>query len=284
MEQAIIETYYRQATNLFLGRRIKSRMDSSIKITYVGGPTVLLEFGGVRLLTDPTFDPAGSEYLTGPVTLKKLTDPAIRAEELAQFDYVLLTHDHHADNLDPSGRELLAKAKAVLTTTEGAQRLQGNSVGLKAWEERDLSTADGRTLRVIATPGRHGPAGMDRGAVNGFVFFFTDAPEKSVYISGDSVWYEGMAEAARRFPVRAALLHLGAARVSVVGPFHLTMTAEEGVEAARAFSQAAIVPIHFEGWAHFSEGKGEIVQAFRNAHLEPRLRWPEAGKTIEIEL
>jgi L-ascorbate metabolism protein UlaG (beta-lactamase superfamily) len=30
------------------------------RITLVGGPTVLLELGGFRLLTDPTFDPPGS--------------------------------------------------------------------------------------------------------------------------------------------------------------------------------------------------------------------------------
>src|ERR1041384_7217001 len=119
-----------------------------ITITYIGGPTCLLEFGGVRFLTDPTFDPAGGEYTTGPVTLRKLVGPGLGADSLT-FDYVLLTHDHHADNLDHAGRKSLAKAKKVFTTTDGATRLGGNSQGLQDWESVDLP-ANGRTLRVVA--------------------------------------------------------------------------------------------------------------------------------------
>ena len=48
---------------------------NSLLLTYIGGPTALLEFGGARFLTDPTFDPADGEYLTGPVTLHKLSAP-----------------------------------------------------------------------------------------------------------------------------------------------------------------------------------------------------------------
>lgn len=259
-------------------------MRDSIKITYIGGPTVLLEFGGLHLLTDPTFDPAGSEYASGPVTLRKLTSPAIRVEDLEPFDYVLLSHDHHSDNLDHSGRALLARAKQVLTTIEGAARLGGNSSGLKNWESRDLVAADGRTLKVVATPARHGPEGLERGAVIGFVLFFTDAPENSVYVSGDSVWYQGITEVAHRYPAGLAVLHAGAAKVPAVGPYHLTMTGEEAVAAARVFSSATIFPVHFEGWAHFSEGKSDIARAFRDAGLEQRLRWPEAGRSVEVKL
>jgi len=82
-----------------------------LTITYVGGPTALLEFGGVRLLTDPTFDPAGGEYQTGPVMLRKLTGPGLSPQELGSIDYVLLSHDHHFDNLDHAGRALLSAAQ-----------------------------------------------------------------------------------------------------------------------------------------------------------------------------
>jgi L-ascorbate metabolism protein UlaG (beta-lactamase superfamily) len=251
----------------------------TLTVTHIGGPTALLESGAVRLLTDPTFDPAGGEYTTGPVTLRKLAGPALGPEEIGLFDYVLLSHDHHMDNLDRSGRKVLTRAKSVLTTLEGAGRLGGNSVGLRPWQSLELPG-----LRVIGTPARHGPQGKDRGAVTGFVLLFAEAPEQGVYFSGDTVWYEGVAEVARRFPIRAAILNMGAARVPEVGPFHLTMTAEEGVEAAHAFAGAAIVPLHFEGWAHFSEGRPEIARAFEKAGLTARLHWPEAGRAIRVSL
>jgi L-ascorbate metabolism protein UlaG (beta-lactamase superfamily) len=104
----------------------------------------------------------------------------------------------------------------------------------------------------------------------------------AVYVSGDTVWYEGVAEVARRFAVRTAVLFLGAARVAAVGPWALTMTAEEAVEAARAFAGAAIVPLHFEGWEHFSESRADVDAAFRQAGLSERLRWPEPGEAIEL--
>jgi len=253
----------------------------TIKLTYVGGPTALLEFGGAKFLTDPTFDPSPGEYTTGPVTLLKTSGPAITPLDAGPVDFVLLSHDHHADNLDRAGRSLLPRAKTVLTTVEGAERLGGNSIGLNPWQSLDLSVGD-RGLRVVATPARHGPPENDRGPVVGFVLQIPNAPEHAVYFSGDTVWYEGVAEVARRFPITVAILNLGAARVPQVGPFHLTMTAAEGVEVARAFSGAAIVPLHFEGWAHFSEGRAAIEQAFGAAGLSSRLCWPEAGKAIEI--
>jgi L-ascorbate metabolism protein UlaG (beta-lactamase superfamily) len=260
-------------------------MDSpQLAITYIGGPTALLEFGGVRLLTDPTFDPAGGEYPSGAAILRKLSGPALTAEQLGSFDYVLLSHDHHFDNLDHAGRALLANAKTVLTTPEGAARLDANSLGLNTWQGVDLASPQGCALRVIGAPARHGPAGLSRGAVTGFVLFFADAPGQAIYFGGDTVWYEGVDEVARRFPVRAAVLNLGAARVPEVGPFHLTMTAAEAVLAARAFASAVIVPLHYEGWAHFSEGRKDIAQAFADAGLTDRLRWLEPGRAVQVGL
>jgi L-ascorbate metabolism protein UlaG (beta-lactamase superfamily) len=249
-------------------------MMDGMEITYVGGPTALVEFGGLRLLTDPTFDAPGGEYRTGPVALRKTQGPALAAERLGRIDAVLLSHDHHADNLDHAGRELLGRVERVYTTPAAAERLGARATGLAPWESADLPAPGGRVLRITGTPARHGPAHLDRGPVTGFVLAFTDAPADAVYISGDTVWYEGVAEVARRFAIRTAVLFLGAARVEGVGPWHLTMTAAGAVEAARAFAQARIVPLHFEGWEHFSESREQVQLAFEAAGLKDRLDWP----------
>jgi L-ascorbate metabolism protein UlaG (beta-lactamase superfamily) len=251
-------------------------------MTYVGGPTALIEWGGVRLLTDPTFDPAGSVYRTSAYELRKTLGPALTAEALGPLDAVLLSHDHHFDNLDNTGRAFLTRVGRVLTTAAGAARLQGGAEGFTAWQETDLSAPGGRVLRVTATPARHGPAHADRGPVVGFALAFRDDPTDVLYLSGDTVWYEGVREVSERFPVRTAVLFMGAARVRAVGDFHLTFTGVEGVEAARALSKATIVPLHFEGWEHFSESRPDIDGAFRHAGLADRLRWltPGAGEDL----
>lgn len=244
----------------------------NLHITYIGGPTALLEIGGLRLLTDPTFDAAGTDYPTKIYTLRKTIDPARALASLGSIDIVLLSHDHHFDNLDRAGRAMLGSAGTVLTTPSGAERLGGNARGLAAWERLSFPLPDGRTLHVTGTPARHGPEGGDRGPVVGFVLTVGDDP-RAVYVSGDTVWYDGVAEVARRYDVRTALLFMGAARVAAVGPAHLTFTADEAVLAARAFAKATIVPLHYEGWEHFSEGRRDIERAFAAAGMTERVRW-----------
>src|SRR5947209_1259508 len=101
---------------------MSSDLVSSLRATYVGGPTALIDIGGLRFVTDPTFDPGASEYTTAVYTLRKTEAPAISADAVGEIDAVLLSHDHHFDNLDRSGRDLLARARQVLTTTAGAER------------------------------------------------------------------------------------------------------------------------------------------------------------------
>ena len=260
-----------------------SMIERELDLIYIGGPTVVLEIGGLRLITDPTFDPAGTEYPTKLYVLRKGQGPALDSNAVGPIDVVLLSHDHHSDNLDLSGRALLGGAKRVLTTIVGAERLGGSATGMTAWQSLRLPCADGRSLIVTATPARHGPADGDRGPVIGFALSFDDAPERAVYLSGDTVWYDGVSEVARRFDVRVAVLFMGAARVAAVGPAHLTMTADEGVEAARAFSNAVIVPLHFEGWEHFSDGRDDIRREFAEAGLETRVHWLEPGKKTRVQ-
>jgi len=256
---------------------------AQLKITYIGGPTAVFEWGGLRLLTDPGFDPPGGEYKTGPVVLKKTAGPALSPESLGRVDAVLLSHDHHYDNLDHSGRKFVESARQVLTTPAGAERLGGKAIGLANWQSIDIP-AGSSVLRITGTPARHGPAHGDRGPVTGFVLAFTDNLDRAVYISGDTVWYEGVAEVSRRFEVRAAVLFMGAARVPAVGPDALTMTAEDGIQAARALSHATLIPLHYEGWAHFTESREVIARAFNEAGIGPRMRWMELGATIAVPL
>jgi L-ascorbate metabolism protein UlaG (beta-lactamase superfamily) len=251
-------------------------------IIYIGGPTALLEWGGLRFLTDPTFDPAGSEYKSGPATLQKLAGPSLTPDSLGRVAIVLLSHDHHSDNLDHSGRALLSRAGRVFTTIAGAERLAGNAESLPNWQNVEIPAPAGSKFTITGTPCRHGLAGLDRGPVTGFVLSWSQVPEPTLYISGDTVWYEGVAEVAKRFKIDIAVLFMGAARVPEVSQSPLTMTAEDGVAAARARDGAPIVPLHYEGWAHFSESREVISTAFTAAGLESRLRWLEAGKPITL--
>ena len=253
-----------------------------ISITLIGGPTALIEIDGFRLLTDPTFDAPG-EHRLPHVTLTKTSGPALDAAAIGSIDAVLLSHDQHADNLDTSGRAYLAGAPRVLTTVAGAKRLGGHAEGLAPWHATELSR-DGRTLRITATPARHGPAGIEplAGDVIGFVLTTRDDATRPIYVTGDTVWYDGVAEVARRFRAGVVLLFAGAARTR--GPFHLTMDTNDAIETAHAFPDAVIVPVHRVGWAHLTQSSADLENAFNALGLRSRLQMLKPGIATPIDL
>jgi len=260
--------------------------DFATTLTLIGGPTVLIEIGGFRLLTDPTFDAPG-DYQSGPVTLRKTQGPALSAAGIGRIDAVLLTHDQHADNLDPAGRLLLNKTPIVLTTRIGAERLGAEGLGavrgLAPWESIEITGADGRKLHITATPARHGPVGIEpiTGDVIGFLIGL-EQPGDAIYVSGDTVWYEGVAEVARRYRPRLVIPFAGAARTR--GAFHLTMDGNDAIETAHAFEGALIAPIHTDGWAHFTESRAELAAAFEALGLGERLRTLKPGTALPLAL
>ncbi len=257
-----------------------------IRITHIGGPTTLIEIGSLCILTDPTFEAAGFHYTRGAIKSLKKTSPAIAISELRPIDVVLLSHDQHADNLDPAGRAYLSLATRTLTTPAGANRLGGNAQGIATWETTTLTATDGLQVQITATPARHGPPELEEamGAVNGWILEWNGQRHGVLYISGDTVLFDTLYEIPRRYEVGTALLHFGAAHFDVLGPVHLTFTAHEGVQFAQELGDSTIIPIHYEGWTHFVEGRAEIEQAFAHAGLAKRLKFLPIGQAITINV
>jgi len=253
----------------------------NLTITLIGGPTALIEIDGFRLLTDPTFDGPG-DYQLPHVKLEKLTGPAMSVRDVGAIDAVLLSHDQHSDNLDHSGRDFLAEAKRVLTTEAGAQRLGGKTEGFAPWTSTELKKG-GQSLTVTASPARHGPAGIEplSGDVIGFVVVSSEAGSRPIYISGDTTWFDGVAEVAKRFKAGVVLPFAGAAQTR--GPFHLTMDTNDTIETARAFPDAVIVPVHTDGWAHFRQNANDLRATFDTLGFGPRLRILQPGVATIIE-
>jgi L-ascorbate metabolism protein UlaG (beta-lactamase superfamily) len=189
-----------------------------VRITHIGCPTTLIEVDRLRLPTDPTFDAPGRRCTFGWGSAShKTTGPAIAAADLPPIDAVLLTHDHHGDNLDDAGRALLPSAGVVLTTSTGARRLGGNAVGLVPWQTITLAHGDATrpSIAVTATPARHGPL-LSRpitGDVTGFALSWPGQPNGVLWISGDTVLYDGLRRVAERLTVDTAVVHLGARAV-----------------------------------------------------------------------
>jgi L-ascorbate metabolism protein UlaG (beta-lactamase superfamily) len=256
-----------------------------VRITHVGGPTALIEIGGWRLLTDPTFDPPGSKYAFGYGTgSRKVAGPAVAPADLGRIDAVLLSHDHHDDNLDPAGRALLPSAGTVVTTASGARRLGGSARGLRDWQSTRLEAEDRPAIEVTATPCRHGPP-LSHPLVGDVIGFALRWDGGSLWISGDTVLYDGVRSVAEHVDVDVAILHLGGVRFPITGPLRYTMTAADAIELCGLLRPRVAIPLHYEGWSHFRQGREEAERAFAGAPEAFRrsLRWLPIGEPVEIE-
>ncbi|NTX15051.1 MBL fold metallo-hydrolase [Myxococcus sp. CA051A] len=249
--------------------------------THISTATLLLEIGPLRILTDPVFDAPGRKYSFGwGTSSRRLDTSALPVEKLGKLDAVLISHDQHADNLDDAGRALLPRAAQVVTTHAAARRLQhANLTGLKPFESTRVGD-----LRVTATPARHGPPGSLPivGHVVGFVLE-ADALPGPVYISGDTVWFDGVAEVARRFRIHTAFLHLGSVGFSLTGPLRYTFDAKEAVIAANALNAPRIIPVHYSGWSHFRQKPEQARQVFSEAGLDARVKWLTPGERTVLD-
>ena len=251
---------------------------STTTVTYVGGPTAILEWAGLRIVTDPTFDAPQVYDDPNESTLVKTAGPGVARTELGPVDLVLLSHHGHKDNLDWEGLELIASGPLTLSHRFAASELWGGSVvGYDDWETHTIGD-----VTVTIVPALHGPPGSlwFAGPVVGFVLEKTGEP--TVYVSGDNASLPLVEQIAGRFPsIDIALLFAGAARVPGLDAA-LTLTSQDAATAAQLLGSPRVVALHVEDWEHFSENRSELEAAFAQAGLSDLLVSTPRGERVEL--
>ena len=237
-----------------------------MKITLVRHATLLLDVDGRRLLVDPQLDPEGARDAIAntpqprPNPLVPLPLPA--EEVVRDVDAVLVTH-RHEDHLDATARRLLPRTVPVFCQPEDAEALAG--LGLDARPVPDRVEWNGLTLH--RTGGRHGTGAVAErlGPVSGFVI-------DGVYVAGDTVWCEAVADAIARHRPRVAVVNAGGARFLEGDPIVMT-AADVGEVAARV---PTVVAVHLEAINHCVEPRAAVREAVPTAVV------PADGETVEI--
>lgn len=231
--------------------------DDAVDIHFIGNATVLLRHGPLTLLTDPNFLHRGQyAYLGHGLVSRRLTEPALGPRELPRLDGLVLSH-LHGDHWDRQARRHLDRTVPVLTTPHAARRLKvihgfGRTAGLRTWQGITLARG-GVQARVTALPGRHAGNQVLRGLlppVMGSMVEFGPVgrpPRLRLYISGDTLVYDGLDEIAERFPAAdLAVLHLGGTRLP--GGFVVTMDGTQGAELSRRLGPRSILPVHYHDY------------------------------------
>jgi L-ascorbate metabolism protein UlaG (beta-lactamase superfamily) len=259
-------------------------------LQFIGNATVLIRWGPFTVLTDPNFLHAGQRaHLGFGLTATRLKDPALDVTGLPPLDAVVLSH-LHGDHWDRLATRHLDHGLPVLTTPHAARRLQGihgfrRASGMQTWESQTI-LKEGSTLRVTSLPGMHAPGliGTLLPPVMGSLLEFGDTSgevEQRIYLTGDTLMYDGVREIARRCPdVHLAVVHLGGTRIP--GGMMVTMDGEQGVELLETVMPRRAVPVHYDDYDRFTSGLSDFTTRASERGLEDRVTVVERGQTVDL--
>lgn len=259
-------------------------------ITHIDTACVLIDINGFKILTDPTLnkkDVFFPQYVSSPLAFsKKYIDPALSIQEIGKVDLVLLSHDHHNDNLDKTGRAFIKTVPIVLTTKDGFRRLNNkNTVGLENWEEHTIKDERVKELKITAIPAQHtNIKRLDKvmGQVLGFTIEWEGQKNGCIYISGDTVLFEGIYELSKKKKIDTAILHLGAGAFPYLKKnLRVTMNGEEAIKTTELLNPNLVIPIHYEGWWHFKQTTKSLKNEIQNSMVSSKFLWLKSGiKTL----
>jgi L-ascorbate metabolism protein UlaG (beta-lactamase superfamily) len=178
----------------------------------------------------------------------------------------------------------------VITTPHAARRLTGRqgfprSVGLDTWQSHTL-VAEQSTVKVTSLPGAHafGLTGRLLPPVMGSLLEFGDTTgdvEQRVYLTGDTLMYDGVREIARRHPdIHLAVVHLGG--TTLPGGMVVTMDGEQGAELLDTIRPRLAVPVHVDDYTVFKSPLSSFTDAVRRRGLGGLVRVVDRGETVLI--
>jgi L-ascorbate metabolism protein UlaG (beta-lactamase superfamily) len=237
-----------------------------VRLTLLRNATVILELGDRRILVDPMLDDAGArppiENTANAVRNPTVPLPLPAEEVVRGLDAVVVTH-RHRDHLDGRAEELLPRDVPVFCQPEDEEALR--ALGLDVRPVEDELAWDG--LRIARTPAQHGFGELADalGPVSGFVL-------DDVYLAGDTVWFDGVADTIERHRPRVAVVNAAGACFLEGGLIVM------GVDDVRevAARVPTVVAVHLEALNHCFLTRDDLRSAL------PSLLVPEDGQTLEL--
>jgi L-ascorbate metabolism protein UlaG (beta-lactamase superfamily) len=259
------------------------------EITFIGTATTVINVAGFSILTDPNFLHRGERAYVGlGVSTRRLTDPALSIEELPPVDFVVLSH-HHEDHFDKRTARDLDHGLPIVTEPHAARKLRSQGfrapIALSNWQSQ-VFNRDGAEVRVTSVPGKHAPRplGYVVPPVMGSVLDFSRDGQRllRLYITGDTLMYDGIDRIAQRFTdIDLCLIHLGGTRIAGI---LLTMDGRQGVEALRVVAPREAIPVHYDDYTLFKSPLADFKLEAERAGLPVAVRYLGRGETYRLDL
>ena len=258
--------------------------DAALTAAWLGHSTVLINFFGFIILTDPVLFPRIGIRLPGlTVGPKRLTAAALRARELPAVDLVLLSHAHF-DHTDTRTLDRIRGRPDSVGAVSNADLLRWmpfcSRRELRWGESTEIKRAAG-TLNVRAFPVRHWGARLRRDHHRGYNGYVLERNGRSIIFGGDTAYTDSFAQLRRRRGYDVAIMPIGA-----YDPWIRShATPEQAVAMASAAGTEHIMPVHHQTFRLSAEPFREPIERFEAAlHRQPhRVALREIGETFTLQ-
>jgi L-ascorbate metabolism protein UlaG (beta-lactamase superfamily) len=259
--------------------------DARLTLAWLGHSTVLINFFGINVLTDPAlFRRIGIRLPGFTIGPKRLTAPALEITELPRIDLVLLSHAHF-DHFDLRTLRQLGSSAAVITaprTSDLLRRTRFREITELRWGQEAIIHHATVSLKVRAMRVQHWGARLRRDDYRGYNGYVLERNGRRIIFGGDTAQTDSFAELNDGRPFDLAIMAIGAydpwirshaSPEQVVG-----MCNDAGVE--------HIVPVHHQTFRLSFEPLREPIERFEAAlHNEPqRIALREIGETFVLPL
>lgn len=252
-----------------------------MKITQVRNATVIIEFGGKRFLVDPMLGAKGS-FAPFPLTGNKLRNPLvdlpIPIEKILEgIDAVIITHTH-LDHIDPAALEAIDKAMTVFVQDQkDAEFMKKNGFTNVNILGEDTRLGE---VRMTKTPGKHGafPMILIAGHTCGVVFRHDH--EKTLYLAGDTIWYDGVRTTLDKYSPDVVLLNAGGNKFKGFRP--VIMHEKDVMKVFHHSPQSTLVATHLEGVNHNTVTRKGLREFAEANGFSENLLIPDDGQTITL--
>ena len=258
---------------------------TQVTLAWLGHSTVLINFFGVTILTDPVLFPRVGIRLPG-ITIgpKRLTAPALRFRDLPHIDLILLSHAHF-DHLDLRTLSCFDETTRVITaraTSDLLKRTRFSSITELGWGESTTLSATAGEMVIVAFPVKHWGARTQTDTHRGYNGYLIERRGHRIIFAGDTAMTESFATLRRHGPIDVAIMP-----ISAYNPWIQShSTPEQAVQMANAAGARFIVPVHHQTFRLSFEPFREPIERFEAAlsKTPERIALREIGETFVLPL
>jgi L-ascorbate metabolism protein UlaG (beta-lactamase superfamily) len=257
--------------------------DNAVTLAWLGHATVLLNFYGVRILTDPTlFRRIGVDLGIGSLGPLRLTECALAADAVPEIDLVLVTHAHF-DHLDtPSLAAVRGTPVAIMapSTADLLPRRHYSAVHELRWNQTMMVRTNRGDVLVRAIEVKHWGARVRRDTWRGYTGFIVEREGKKLLIGGDTADTPLFRDHRSLGPFEAAVMPVGAYDPWIWNH----CSPEQAVALADAAGARLLVPVHHQTFELSREPFMEPIERVQAALAKEsdRLAIRQIGQTVVI--